>query len=142
MKQVIKLTLLASLSSCIIMVVIWTITNSYKMALSVGLLTFGNILLPTLGAVLIYFTVKRWTTLVNPICTMILQATLLTGLFIVGLSIWATGEAATHDALTWIKITEVFDSEFTGFLPIVILEAILIPTFDVLLIGHGKMIDA
>ena len=142
MGRVIKLILLANLGSCITVIIIITIANSFKVGLSVGLLTFGNIFLPTIGAVLVYFLIKRRTTLPSTVVTLVLQATLLIGLLILGLLIWATGEAAIFYDLNCIEIEEVFVSEFKGFLPVVFTEAILIPTLDLLLSRRSKIIKA
>lgn len=134
MKQVIKLTLLTTIGSCIIMFILLIIVDSFGMGLYASILTFGNILLPTLGAVLIYKLIKAKTTLKKDIWTVTLQAIILAGFFTLGLYIWAVCEAAIYKTLTWTDAKAVYESEFSGFLPIVFSEAVLIPLLDKVLI--------
>lgn len=133
MGKVIKLTLLTDISSCLIMLIVFTLSDNIGTGLYAGILTFGNILLPTLGAVLIYKLIKDKTTSKNEIGTIILQATLLTGIFTFGLYFWAAGEAYLFKTLTWTDISMVYDLEFSGFLPVVLTEAVVIPTLDTLM---------
>ena len=110
-----------------------TIVDNFAMGLYAGLLTFGNILLPTLGAVAIFILIKGWTTLVNIAQTIFLQAIILFLLLIFGLFVWATLDAYLFETITWRNVKDDYESEFAGYLPVVFTEAILIPTFDFLL---------
>jgi hypothetical protein len=121
------------------MFIVLTVMDSFGMGMYAGIMTFGNILLPTLGAVLIYKSIKQKTILNNEIGTIILQAVLLVSLFIFGLYIWAAGEAALLRTLTWAETKAVYNSEFSGFLPVVFTEAILIPFIDKLITRPKKV---
>jgi len=132
MKQIIKLTLLADFSSSIIILILYTFTDNFGIGLYFSISTFCNILFPTLFAVLVYKFLKRKTTLGNVIGTIFLQTTLFTGIYILGLYFWSAAEALFFRNLTWTDTKAVFDSEFSGFIPIVFTVAILIPLLDIM----------
>ena len=133
MGRIIKLTLLADISSCFVMFIFLTFVDSFGMGLYAGILTFGNILLPTLLAVIIFTLINRKTKVANPLLTISLQSTILFFIFILGLFVWATVDAYLFETLTWKDIKSDYKSQFAGFLPVVFTEALLIPTFDFLL---------
>lgn len=112
------------------MLIVLTIADSFGMGLYAGLLTFGNILLPTLGAVIIYSFIKRWTTFTRILPTLVFQITILVILFIFGLFAWAAIDAYLFETLTLENIKDDYKSQFSGFLPVVFSEAVLIPIFD------------
>ena len=133
MGRIIKLTLLADIFSCFMMFIYLTIVDSFGMGLYAGILTFGNILIPTLGAVIIFTLINRRTTISNPIQTIVLQSIILCLVFIFGLFVWATIDVYLFDTLTWENIENDYKSQFAGFLPVVFTEALLIPSFYFLL---------
>jgi hypothetical protein len=129
MYRFIKLTFLTDVVSCILILILGTIRDSFVFGLYTGLLTFGNILLPTAGGVLIYKLIKDKTTLKTVLYTLIIQTVLLAAIFVLGLFIWAASEAVLYNT----KVKEVYESEFSGFLPVVFAEAILIPSLGMIL---------
>ena len=106
------------------------LADSFGMGLYGGLLTFGNILIPTLAAVLIYLLLKRWVMIASPILKIMIQILLLITIFIFGLHVWAAIDSFLFETLTWENIKNDYDSQFAGFLPVVLTEAILIPNID------------
>ncbi|HEY0056899.1 MAG TPA: hypothetical protein VGB63_16230 [Pedobacter sp.] len=133
MGRIIKLTILTDIGSCIAMFIVLTFSYSFGMALYGGILTFGNIMLPTLVAALMYRMIKHKIVFKTDINKIIFQSTILCGLFILGLFIWAAGEAALLRTLTWVDIDAIYDQEFAGYLPVVFSEAVLLPTIDLFL---------
>ena len=97
--HLIKLTLTTDIISCIIVLFLGTITDDLGMGLYAGLLTFGNILLPTLGAVLIFLSIKKKLTLASAIPSIILQAIILIAIYTLGLFVWAAIDAILYDTL-------------------------------------------
>jgi hypothetical protein len=130
MKRIITLTLLSDIGVGLAMLIFFSITDSWGIGLYAGILTFGNILIPTLIAVLIFQLVKKTTNFDNPLLTISTQTMLLAGLFVFGLFIWATAEAILFTTLTWENIIDDYNSQFSGFLPVAFTEAFLIPTID------------
>jgi hypothetical protein len=130
MGRIIKITLLADLASCIVVLVIVTIRESLGLGLYVGFYTFWNVLIPTLVAVLIYEFVKRRTILKFDVLTILFQTIILTMLFTAGLFVWAGAEAAIFKTFNWTNTESVFDTEFSGFMTVVFSEALVIPTLD------------
>jgi hypothetical protein len=130
MGRIILLTLLADLGSCITMLIYFTVLDSFGMGLYAGVLTFGNILIPTIGAVLLFKLIKRWIIFSNSTLLIMIQVTLLAVLFIIGLFAWATIDSVLFETMTWQNIKNDYDSQFSGFLPVVFTEALLIPIID------------
>ncbi len=133
MARILKLTLFTDLASCVLVFLLFSFKGDFAYALYAGILTFGNIFLPTLGAVLIYITINGKTTIVKKIEKIIIQAALLSCIFSLGLIIWSAAEAGLTRSFTIDDIINVYISEFSGFLPVAIFEAILIPTLDLFL---------
>ena len=112
MGQIIKLTLLADICSCFVIFIYLTIVDSFGAGVYAGILTFGNILLPTLVAVIIFTLVNRRTKIANPLQTIVLQSIILFLIFIFGLFVWATVNAYLFETLTWKNIEKYFNSQF------------------------------
>jgi flagellar biosynthesis protein FlhB len=130
MGRIILLTLLADIGSCITMLIYFTVLDSFGMGLYAGVLTFGNILIPSIGAVLLFKLIKRWISLSNSTLLIMIQVTLLTVLLIFGLFVWAAIDSILFETMTWQNIKYDYDSQFSGFLPVVLAEAVLIPIID------------
>ena len=132
MGKIIKLTLLTDLGCCVLMLIIFTTGESFGMGLYVSILIFGYILIPTIIAVLLFLLLRKKTTLKTPLKTILLQASILIPLFILGLYIWATIDILSlpYEKLTWENIQQDFNTYFSGFLPVTIAQAILIPVLD------------
>ena len=130
MGRIISLTLLADIGSCLTILIYFWLADSFGMGFYVGLLTFGNILIPTLAGVLIYLLLKRWVVIASPILKIMIQILLLIAIFIFGLYVWAAIDSFLFETLTWENIKNDYDSQFAGFLPVVLTEAILIPNID------------
>ena len=132
MGKIIKLTLLTDLGCCVLMLIIFTTGESFGMGLYVSILIFGYILIPTIIAVLLFLLIRKKTTLKTPLKTILLQASILIPLFILGLYIWATIDILSlpYEKLTWENIQQDFNTNFSGFLPVTIAQAILIPVLD------------
>jgi len=62
-ERFITLSILTTLGGCLIMLIVLTVADGFAMGLYAGIMTFGNIILPTSGAVLIYKLIKARTTL-------------------------------------------------------------------------------
>lgn len=136
MEKIIKLTILTVIGGCIVMFIYRSVIDTIAMGLYAGIFTIGNILFPSFGGVLIYKLIKGKTSFKNVITTIILQAILLSGLFMLGLYIWAAAEAGIYKELTWKETKAVFHSEFSAFIPVVFSEGILIPILDKILTRH------
>ncbi|MCC3158277.1 hypothetical protein LJ737_13595 [Hymenobacter sp. 15J16-1T3B] len=91
-----------------------------------GLLSLGLLLVPTLLGVGLYELIRPATLRPGPVQTVLLRASLLAGLFVLGLWAWAAAESAP----SWAAIRADFKREFTPFLPAALVEALLIPVFD------------
>ena len=129
MRYTIKLTLLSTLGSCLVMFLVYTITDGLGYGIYAGIWTFGNVILPTVGAVIIYLMIKHWIKLKNPLHSVILQSCSLLILYFGGVLIWAAGEAYFYRTLTLVDVKRVFNSEFMGFLPVMFSHSVLIPLF-------------
>jgi ATP/ADP translocase len=141
MKRIITLTLMSDIGGCLAMLLFFTITDNWGIGLYAGVMTFGNILLPTLIAVLIYQIVKNKTKFDNHFLTITIQTILLAGLFIFGLFLWASADAIAFTTLTWNNVIDDYNAQFSGFLPVVFTEALLIPTIDLWLTKRQKNED-
>jgi hypothetical protein len=130
MGKLIKLTFLTDLGSCLLMLIIFTFSDSFGAGLYVIILIFGNILIPTIIAVLFFLMLRKKTTLKTPLKTILLQAIILMPLYVLGLYLWATIDSLLFEKLTWENIQQDFNSQFSGFLPVIIAQAIQIPVLD------------
>jgi hypothetical protein len=129
MSVIVTLTLLSALGSCIVMFLVYSILDGLGYGIYAGVYTFGNVILPTVGAVVIYLMIKRWIKMKNPLYSVTLQAGSLLILYFMGVLIWAAGEAYLCGTLTAVGVKRVFISEFLGFLPVIFSHAVLIPLF-------------
>jgi hypothetical protein len=129
MSVIVTLTLLSALGSCIVMFLVYSILDGLGYGIYAGVYTFGNVILPTVGAVVIYLMIKRWIKMKNPLYSVTLQAGSLLILYFMGVLIWAAGEAYLCGTLTAVGVQRVFISEFLGFLPVIFSHAVLIPLF-------------
>ncbi len=129
MSYTIKLTLLTTLGSCLVMFLIYSVTDGLGNGIYAAFWTFGNVILPTVGPVAIYLMIKRWIKIMNPLHSLILQSASLLILYFMGVLIWAAGEAYLCGTLTVVGVKRVFISEFLDFLPVIFSHAVLIPLF-------------
>jgi hypothetical protein len=102
------------------------------MALYGAILTFGNIVIPTLLGVLLFQIVKNKIKFANETKTLVLRMLVLIVVFILSLIMWAIGDVGFSD-LTLQNIKEDFNSQFSGFSLIAISLAIAIPSIDILM---------
>jgi len=140
MVRILKLTLFTDLASCVLVFLLFSLKGDFGTALYAGILTFGNILLPTLAAVLIYIAINSKTIVEKKIEKIIIQAALLSCIFTLGLLIWSAVEAGISRSFTFDNTLSIYISQFSGFLPVAVFEAILIPTLD-LLFSKRKVSD-
>lgn len=130
MGRIITLTLLTDLSCCIVLFIVGAIIHDFATGCYIAVMSLGNILLPTLGAVLIYTVIKGWTRLKSTFKTIALQSIILAVVFVVGLFVWATIDVYLYKTIQWENILYDYQTEFSGFLPVVLAEALLIPMID------------
>jgi hypothetical protein len=136
LKRILLTTLFATLLGCLIAGVLFLFESS-GMALYGAILTFGNIIIPTLLGVLIFQIVKSKINFANETKTLVLRMLVLIVMFILALVIWAIGDVAFSD-LTLQNIKEDFNSQFSGFSIIAISLAIAIPSIDILMDGKPQ----
>jgi hypothetical protein len=130
MKRIFLTTLFATLLGCFIVGMLF-LFESPRMALYGAIMTFGNIIIPTLVGVLLFQVVRKKIKFVNETKTLILRMLILFLVFILALIIWAIGDIALS-GLTIKNIVDDFSSEFAGFIIIAISSAIAIPSIDIL----------
>lgn len=130
MRRILLTTLFATLLGCLIVGILF-LFESPRMALYGAILTFGNIVIPTLSGVLLFQIVKSKIKFVNETKTLIVRMLILIAIFFLSLIIWAIGEVGFSD-LTIQNIKENFNSQFSGFSLIAISLAIAIPAIDLL----------
>lgn len=131
MTQIIKLTLLADLASCLVMFFSYLIINPDQAFLAL-FYSFGNILIPTFIGVLIFRLLRRRIILSNPFRTIAFQTFILALIFLAGVFIWATVDVLLFGNLHrehW-NITKEFNSEFKFWLPALFSLAFFIPFID------------
>ncbi|EMR01172.1 hypothetical protein [Cesiribacter andamanensis] len=133
MEQLIRLTLLAAIGGCFAMFIFVSATEGLAMGVLAGLMSFGNIILPTLLAVVLHRLLTAKIGLQNDIGTVLLQGIALYVLMMVAIISWAVGEAAIFYTLTWTESKAVYGKEFAGFQPVVLAEAFLIPALHLFL---------
>lgn len=129
MGQIIKLTLLADLVSCFIMFFSYLLFDPEHAFLAL-IYTFGNILIPTLIAVIIYRLLRKKTTLSNSFRTIAFQICILIIIYLIGIFIWAVADIMLFGHLTHNNITKEFNSEFKPWLPALFSLAFFIPLID------------
>ncbi|MCW3085854.1 MAG: hypothetical protein JWP12_3220 [Bacteroidetes bacterium] len=129
MGKLIKLTLLADLVSCFIMFFSYLLFDPGHAFLAL-IYTFGNILIPTFIAVIIYRLLKQKTTLSNSFRTIAFQICMLIIIYLIGIFIWMAGEIMLFGHLTHHNITKEFNSEFKPWLPALFSLAFFIPFID------------
>ncbi|ASS49479.1 MAG: hypothetical protein A3D31_02825 [Candidatus Fluviicola riflensis] len=131
MVRLIKLTLLADLASCLVMFFSYLLINP-KFAFLALFYSFGNILIPTFIAVLVFQLLRKKINLSNSFRTIALQTFILTVILFLGIFIWATIDVLLFGHLHrehW-NITKEFNSEFKPWLPALFSLAFFIPLID------------
>ena len=115
------------------MILVYSYIGGINVGFYIGLLTFGYILIPTIGAVFIYLLIEGITSFKEPIISKFIQVVLLFLVFIIGLYVWAGIDSFLYNELTLWNVQLVFNKEFKGFLPVVFTEALSIPLIDLFL---------
>lgn len=131
MKNIIKLTVLVDLASCLVMFFSTLITKPNH-AFGALFFSFGNLLVPTFIGVLIFRFVRKWLIVSNPFRTVLFQTVILTFIFLIGIFIWAVADVLLYGNLhqdNW-NITKEFNSEFKFWLPALFSLAFFIPFID------------
>lgn len=129
-RQIILPTLITAFVSSVTFSIIYLIKGDFVYSpLYVGILTFGNILIPTLIAIILFRLLYNKTKLHNNLATKAFQAIVLSLIFVAGLYTLAILDILFLDIgeLTLVNINNDFNSQFVGFLPIAFCEALIIP---------------
>lgn len=130
MIRILQLTLMADLTACVCLFIYFSIGESLSYGLYVAAFSFGNILIPTFLAVLIYKIINRFFKSKNPSSYFLLIFFLLLIAYFGGLYCWAIIETSSFDNFSWDAINDDFKEEFLGYLPIAFIYTILIPALD------------
>jgi hypothetical protein len=134
MKQVFLSTLLVDAISCILFITLLAAAgraDSFIIALYGAIMAFGNALVPTLICVLFFKSINNKTTLTNRASTKLFQTTILLIVFTSGIYLWSAIDVATFywdlSKITLLEIEKDFQSQFSGYLPILCIHALIIP---------------
>lgn len=134
MKQVFFSTLLVDLISCVFFITALAIVGKIDApitALYCVIMAFGNALAPTLIGVLIFKLINKKTILTSKIGTKLFQAIILLILFLVGICLWSVTDIVVFysdlSKITIFRIEQDFQSQFSGYLPILCIHAVIIP---------------
>jgi hypothetical protein len=130
-RRIILTTLLASLFGCCAMGILF-LFKSPEDAIYVVVLSFGNILIPTLLGVIVFQLIKNKITFTNQAKTIALRILVLVLIFALALIIWALADVI-FSAFTLENVIADFNSQFLGFTPIALVLAIIIPAIDLLI---------
>ena len=131
MSRIILLTFLTDLISCALVVIYGTIVESFGLGAYAAVLTFGNILIPLLVAVICYHFISRLLALQNSFLRILTSGILMSLLCIVGLVVWAVFECYLWKSISLECMQRIFEVDFIGFLPLVVASSsFIIPTLD------------
>ncbi len=131
MEKIIKLTLLAYLTSCLVMFLTYLIINPQDAILFL-FFSFGNILIPTLISVIIFRLIIKRVQLSSSPKTIVFQIFIMTLFNSIGILIWAAIDVKLFGELyreEWNIIKE-FNAEFKPWLPALFSLAFFIPIIN------------
>ena len=131
MEKIIKLTLLAYLTSCLGMFLTYLIINPQNAILFL-FFSFGNILIPTLISVIIFRLIIKKIQLSSSPKTIVFQIFIMTLFNSIGILIWAAINVKLFGELyreEWNIIKE-FNEEFKPWLPVLFSLAFFIPIIN------------
>ena len=132
MKRLILTTILADLAGCLTTGVMLLFDKDISLLPFVLIFTFGNILIPTLIAALIYQQIKQMSH-INQRKTLILHSVTMTLISLLAIIIWTiidTFYSFGLKDLTFIHIKNDFRTQFSGFIPATMSVALTIPFID------------
>jgi hypothetical protein len=132
MKRLLLTILFADLAGCLTTGIMLFFSDDLSMLPFVLIMTFGNILIPTILAVLIYQIVKQ-VYYVNLYRTLILHSGTMILISIVAIIIWIILDVIYSFGikdLTFIHIKDDFTTQFLGFIPAIISVALTIPLIE------------
>ena len=132
MKRLLLTTVFADLTGCLTTGIMLFFSDDLSMLPFVLIMTFGNILIPTIFAVLIYQIVKQ-VYYINSCRTLILHSGTMILISIVVIIIWTIVDVIYSfgiKELTFIRIKDDFKTQFLGFIPAIISVALTIPLIE------------
>ena len=127
--KIVILTLMTNLWVCILLLIGYAIAEGIQSGVYVALMSFGNILIPTWIAVLIYALTIYHRQHTRKTVEIIPQILTLTALYGVAMITWVIVECVLFDGFTWDKTINILRMQYVGYFLILLSEAILIPIF-------------